>query len=250
MARADFIKLVTSDQPEVPAYFSYDAMLNRQERPTLAETLDRVLSPLSLTEVLAYQEAGAQVLDVRDPTEWAGAHLPGSIDIGLGGQFATWAGTLLDRDIPIVLIAEPGREAEATTRLGRIGFDHVLGYLDGGMQALDGLPDRVRSLERWTAVALAEALESPSAPVVLDIRNDGERRAKRIEGSLHIPLAKLESRLGEVPRGRQVVVHCASGYRSMMAASILERAGLVVSDLVGGINAWEKSALPVAAEPA
>jgi rhodanese-related sulfurtransferase len=251
MARADFIQLVTSDQPEAPAYFSHDAMLNRQERPLLAETLQKVLSPLSLTEVLAQGAAGAQVLDVRDPTEWAGAHLPGSINIGLGGQFATWSGTLLDHDIPIVIIAEPGRETEAATRLGRIGFDHVLGYLDGGMQALEGMPDRVQALERWTAVALSEGLESPDAPVVLDVRNDGERRTKHIAGSLHIPLAKLESRLAEVPRRRPVVVYCGSGYRSMMAASILERDGYeAVSDLVGGISAWEKSALPVTAEPA
>lgn len=251
MARAHFIQLVTSDQPEAPAYFSHDAMLNRQERPLLAETLQKVLSPMSLTEVLAQRAAGAQVLDVRDPTEWAGAHLPGSINIGLGGQFATWSGTLLDHDIPIVIIAEPGRETEAATRLGRIGFDHVLGYLDGGMQALDGMPDRVQSLERWTAVALSESLESPDAPLVLDVRNDGEWRTKHIAGSLHIPLAKLESRRAEVPRGRPVVVYCGSGYRSMMAASILERDGLeAVSDLVGGISAWEKSALPVTAEPA
>jgi rhodanese-related sulfurtransferase len=226
-------------------------MLNRQQRPTLAATLEKGLQPLDLEAVLRHQAAGAQVLDVRDATEWAGAHLVGSLDIGLGGQFATWAGTLLDRDRPIVLIAEPGRESEAATRLGRIGFDHVLGYLAGGMQALAARPERVRTAERWTAMALAEVLASPDAPTLLDVRNDGERQAKRIAGSLHIPLAKLQSRRGEIPTDRPIVVHCAGGYRSMIAASMLEREGFIsVSDLVGGIGAWEKSALPIESDPA
>jgi rhodanese-related sulfurtransferase len=123
MSRSDFIGLVTADQPATPAYFAYDAMLNRQERPTLGSTLEKALRPLDLETVLQRQRDGAYVVDVRDPNEWAEAHLAGSIDIGLGGQFATWAGTLLERDRPIVLVAEPGRETEAATRLGRIGFD-------------------------------------------------------------------------------------------------------------------------------
>ncbi len=143
MSKEQFIRLVTADQPDAPAYFTYDAILNTRERATLDENLEQVLRPVDLDEVLRMGDAGAQMLDVRDPAEYAKGHLAGSINIGLGGQFATWAGTLLDRAKPIVIIAEPGREQEAALRLGRIGFDHVKGYLEGGMQALAERPDLV-----------------------------------------------------------------------------------------------------------
>jgi rhodanese-related sulfurtransferase len=131
MSKHAFIELVTADQPEAPAYFGYDATLNRRERPTLEQTLAQVLQPLSLDELLGIQNVGARVLDVRDQPDFEGGHLVDSVNIGLGGKFATWAGTLLDRETPIVIIAEPGREQEAAMRLGRIGFDHVAGYLQG-----------------------------------------------------------------------------------------------------------------------
>jgi glyoxylase-like metal-dependent hydrolase (beta-lactamase superfamily II)/rhodanese-related sulfurtransferase len=246
MPREDFIRLITADQPEAPAYFSYDAKLNRMARPTLDAVLEKVLRPLDLDETLRQRQAGAYVLDVRDPGDWTAAHFAGSINIGLGGQFATWAGTLLDRGRPIVLVAEPEREQEAAMRLGRIGFDHVVGYLDGGMLALAQRPDLVRATERVTAAELAERLGAAEAPAVLDVRNDGEHRTKRIAGSLNIPLSKLEARLEELPKGRRLAVHCASGYRSSIAASVLSRHGITdIEELVGGITAWEKSGLPV-----
>jgi glyoxylase-like metal-dependent hydrolase (beta-lactamase superfamily II)/rhodanese-related sulfurtransferase len=246
MSRDEFVRLVTADQPEAPSYFAYDAEMNRRERPTLDSTLARTLRPLPLSAVLQEQQAGAYIVDVRDPTDWAGAHLAGSVNIGLGGQFATWAGTLLARDRAIVVVAEPGREMEAATRLGRIGFDHVTGYLDGGMEALATRPDLVRSVERVTAPVLAEWRAESAPPVVLDIRNPGERAQKRIEGSVHIPLAQLERRIDELPDDGRIVVHCASGYRSSIAVSLLERqARRHVTDLVGGIAAWQTSALPV-----
>ncbi len=127
MSKEAFIELVTVDQPDAPPYFTYDAVLNTKERPTLDETLAREVNPMTLDQLLALQSVGAQILDVRDPAEFASAHLIGSINIGLGGQFATWAGTVLSRDKPIVIVADPGREHEAATRLGRIGFDHVAG---------------------------------------------------------------------------------------------------------------------------
>jgi glyoxylase-like metal-dependent hydrolase (beta-lactamase superfamily II)/rhodanese-related sulfurtransferase len=246
MSRAEFVQLVTAEQPEAPAYFPYDAVLNRQRRPTLDATLARMLQPLSLEEVLRERNAGAYVLDVRDPVDYDGAHLAGSVHVGLGGQFATWAGTLLDRERPIVLVAEPGREIEAATRLGRIGFDHVRGYLQDGMQALAARPDLVRRTDRVTATALAEQLAAPDPPLLIDIRSPGERRQKHIPGSVHVPLAHLERRMGELPRDRRLAVCCAGGYRSAMAASLLERHGITdIEDVIGGILAWEKSALPV-----
>ena len=114
MSKEAFIQVVTADQPDAPAYFNYDAVLNSEERPTLDQTLARV-NPMTLDDVLALQESGAQILDTRDPAEFAAAHLAGSINIGLGGQYATWAGTVLDREHPIVIIADPGRENEAAS---------------------------------------------------------------------------------------------------------------------------------------
>ena len=119
MSKEAFIQVVTADQPEAPNYFTYDAVLNSEERPTLDEALARGMNPLTLEAVLELQAAGAQILDTRDPAEFAAAHLTGSINIGLGGQYASWAGTLLDRTHPIVIIADPGRETESAEALAR-----------------------------------------------------------------------------------------------------------------------------------
>ena len=160
MSKEQFIRLVTADQPDAPAYFTYDAVLNTRERATLDQNLEQTLHPIGLDEVLRMGDAGAQILDVRDPAEFAKGHMAGSINIGLGGQYATWAGTLLDRAKPIVIVAEPGREQEAALRLGRIGFDHVKGYLRAGMEALADRPDLVWPTERLSAPMVAE--ERPS----------------------------------------------------------------------------------------
>src|SRR6202044_2793255 len=167
MSKEEFIRLVTADQPDAPAYFTYDAILNTRERATLDQSLELALHPIQLDEVLRMGDAGAQLLDVRDPAEYAKGHLAGSINIGLGGQYATWAGTVLDRAKPIVIIAEPGREQEAALRLGRIGFDHLGGYLDGGMAALAGRPDLVWPTERVSAATIAKELEGGEPPLVL-----------------------------------------------------------------------------------
>jgi glyoxylase-like metal-dependent hydrolase (beta-lactamase superfamily II)/rhodanese-related sulfurtransferase len=246
MSRDAFIRIVTTDQPEAPAYFAYDAMLNRKRRASLPAAMERMLRPIALEETLRLRNAGACVLDVRDPGEWASAHLRDSVNIGLSGKFATWAGTLLDRARPIVLIAEPGGEVEAATRLGRIGFDHVTRYLDGGMQALAARSDLVRSIGRVTAGDLARRLKSAAPPLVLDVRNDGERARGRIHGSRHIPLGRLAELAADLPKGGAIVIQCASGFRSMIAASLLERQGWTgLTDLIGGIAAWESLSLPV-----
>src|SRR5271165_43531 len=174
MTKEEFIRLVTADQPEAPAYFTYDAILNTRERPTLDEALEQSLHPLELEEVLEMDDGGAQVLDVRDGAEYAKGHLIGSLNIGLSGQYATWAGTVLDAARPIVIIAEPGREEEAAMRLGRIGFDRVQGYLNGGMGALANRPDLVRTTERVSAPMLEEELVSERPPLVVDIRSPRE----------------------------------------------------------------------------
>jgi rhodanese-related sulfurtransferase/glyoxylase-like metal-dependent hydrolase (beta-lactamase superfamily II) len=246
MSKEQFISLVAADQPEAPAYFTYDAILNTREHATLDRNLEEVLHPIDLDEVLRMGDAGSQILDVRDASEYAKGHLAGSINIGLGGQFATWAGTVLDRIRPIVIIAEPGREQEAALRLGRIGFDHVKGYLRGGMESLAARPDLVWPTERVTALEIAEELEKRDSPLVLDIRNPHEWTAKHIDGSVNIPLNHLQERIGEIPWNRRIAVHCAGGYRSSIAASILHQYGLTqLIEMAGGLAAWEAAQLPV-----
>jgi len=246
MSKEAFIQVVTADQPDAPAYFNYDAVLNSQERPTLDEALAREMNPLNLDKVLQLQAGGAQVLDTRDPAEFAASHLAGSINIGLGGQFATWAGTVLDRANPIVIIATPGRETEAALRLGRIGFDHVVGYLQDGLQSLESRPDLTARTERLAAPFAAELLSSSAPPLLLDIRAPREREQKRIANSTAIPLNHLTEQLEQLPRDRPLLVYCAGGYRSSIAASLLQRSGFPqVSEIAGGIAAWEAAKLPV-----
>ncbi|PYR60645.1 MAG: MBL fold metallo-hydrolase [Acidobacteria bacterium] len=246
MPKETFVELITADQPDAPPYFTYDAVLNSRERPTLDEALARELNPLALDDVLARQAAGAQVLDTRDAAEFAAAHLAGSINIGLGGQYATWAGTVLDRERPIVVIAAPGRELESAMRLGRIGFDNVAGYLEQGLRSVERRPDLMRSTDRLGAALAAERLASPRPPIAIDVRAPRERASSHITASLHVPLNHFAERIGDVPKGRPLLVYCAGGYRSSIAASLLQQRGFEdVSEIAGGIAAWEAARLPV-----
>jgi hydroxyacylglutathione hydrolase len=246
MTKAAFIDLVTADQPDAPPYFTYDAVLNSKERPTLDEALARELNPMTIELVLALQRTGGQILDTRDPAEFAAAHLRGSLNIGLGGQYATWAGTMLSRDRPIVIIADPGRELEAATRLGRIGFDHIVGYLKDGLRGLESRPDLTATTERVAAPLAAERLAT-GKPVVVDVRAPSEREQKHVAGSVSIPLNHLAERAVELPADRPVIVYCAGGYRSSIAASLLQQRGFTdVSEIAGGIAGWEAAHLPVA----
>ena len=250
MSKAAFVELVTTDQPDAPAYFNYDAVLNSKERSTLEETLAREVQPMNLNHVLALRSVGAQLLDVRDPAEFAATHLAGSINIGLGGSYATWAGTVLNREKPIVIIANPGRETEAATRLGRIGFDQVVGYLNDGLQSLESRPELTTSSERISAEIAAARLaigqRPDEGPVSVDVRAPREREQKRIGRSVGIPLNHLGERLSELPTDRPLLVHCACGYRSSIAASLLRSHGFTqVSEIAGGITAWEAAQLPL-----
>jgi glyoxylase-like metal-dependent hydrolase (beta-lactamase superfamily II) len=246
MSRERFVEIVTADQPDTPAYFTYDAVLNARERPTLADALERELQPLSLTQLLELAADGAQLLDTRDQAEFDGAHIRGALNIGLGGSFATWCGTILDQARQVVLIAEPGREVEAATRLGRIGFDNVAGYLEGAMLQLDGHPELVERTERVTAGSVAELLAVESPPVLIDVRTPREWGEGRIDGAINMPLSRLSEQIGELPADRRLIVYCASGYRSSVAVSLLRREAVPeVASLVGGMAAWQAADLAV-----
>lgn len=245
MSLDDFKQLVTSEQPEAPDYFVYDAIKNRQERPDLDSTLGASLKGLSVDDVVRLREQNAQILDVREALDFEAAHLVGSINIGLKGKYATWCGSVLNHDRPIVVIADPGDEQEAVMRLGRIGFDNVAGYLRGGMAALEQQPDLIREITRITAATLFERLSDRPTPLVLDVRSEKEWAAGHVAGSQNIPVSHLRERLAELPHDRTIVVHCEGGYRSAIAASLLVGSGRAnVVDLIGGIKAWTASKLP------
>jgi rhodanese-related sulfurtransferase len=151
---------------------------------------------------------------------------------------------VLDASRPVVLVAEPGREIEAATRLGRIGFDMVAGYLDGGMQQLDDAPELVQRTERITAGSLAEQLADVEPPLLVDVRTPREWDEAHVDGAVNVPLSQLPARLEELPADRPLVVYCASGYRSALAVSLLEAAGRPqVSNLIGGLAGWTAAQL-------
>ena len=177
---------------------------------------------------------------------WRAASTSASI-----GQYATWAGTVLDRKHPIVIIADPGRENESAIRLGRIGFDHVAGYLKDGLHSLKSRPDLTVTTDRLSAPFAAELLSSPQPPLAIDVRAPRERDQKYIAGSLGIPLNHLTENLEKLPKDRPLLVYCAGGYRSSIAASLLQSRGFRrVSEIAGGIVAWEAANLPVQSAPA
>lgn len=251
MTKDQFIDLVMADQPDAPPYFAYDAVLNSREHVRLDDALAHELNPLQLDEVLTEQASGAQVLDTRVPVDFAAAHLAGSINVGLCGQYATWAGTVLSRERPIVIVADPGRELEAAMRLGRIGFDNVAGYLTDGLRSLERRPDLTRTTDRLSAGVAAARLASSNPPFGVDVRTPGEHAAGHIAGSVSLPLNHLAERASELPRDRPLLVYCAGGYRSSIAASLLQRDDFGdVSEIAGGMAAWEAAQLPVTSSAA
>lgn len=244
MNEAQFVAMVTADQPDAPEYFGYDAVLNARERPTLDDTLARELKPLTLDHVLTLQTDGAQLLDTRDPADFAAAHLKGSLNVGLAGQYATWAGSILDPTRPVVVIAAAGDERESEMRLGRIGFDNVAGYLDRGMLALEDRPDLTETTMRLSPAVARDALDA-GAVTAVDVRMPSEYESRFIPGALHVPLSRLSSRTDELPADRPLLLFCTGGYRSSIAASLLQARGFDVRELAGGLAAWEQAGLPV-----
>ncbi len=235
----DFVGMVTTGQPSAPAYFQVDAALNLRQRELLDP--DEPVVPFTPTEVRAAIEGGATVVDTRSPEEFAEKHLAGSVNIGLDGRFAETAGMVLDHEAEILVLAEPGRQGEAALRLGRIGFDGVVGYVDGSTAVFAEMPDLVTSVERVEVDAMDDLADET---VVLDVRNAGERAdGQLIPEAVHIPLAELARRHDELPSDRPVLVHCAGGWRSSVAASLLRSQGHAdATDLVGGYAAWAEQA--------
>ena len=245
MGEDEFVAMVTEGQPPAPPYFAFDAARNRQARPLLDEAA--AVPALDIDRVVAMQFSGAAVLDTRAPNDFAAGHLRGSINVGLDGRFAEYAGDVLRPDMDIVLVADAGHVQEATVRLARVGFDNVAGHLAEPVRAFMEHPELTERSSRLTAAELAGRLASGMDVTVLDVRNPGELAAGGVPGALRIPLPQLVARAGEIDASRPVVVYCASGFRSMIAASLLRRHGATdVSDLIGGFDAWRLNRGPAA----
>jgi hydroxyacylglutathione hydrolase len=236
-SQATFVAAVTEGQSPAPPYFSFDAQRNRALRSLLDERTPPV--SIAFAELSAEEFEGAVVLDARAAQDFAAAHLRGSINIGLEGRFAEYAGTVLAPEQRIVVLTPTGRELEAKTRLGRIGFDNVVGCLVDHRRIFAEHPDVFDHSSRLTALELMERRNQIADLVVLDVRNPRELVDGAIPGALNVPLASLMQRIDELDRTRPTVVYCASGYRSMIAASVMSAADFFdVSDLLGGYAAW------------
>lgn len=245
MTEDEFLAAVTEGQPVRPHYFSFDAKRNREAHRLLNET---VAPPeMGLVEVMDQIAGGAVPLDTREPADFAAGHLRRAINVGLHGRFAEWAGDVLDPDREIVLVGDPASALESTVRLARIGFDAVTGYLRDPSELFMARPDLVESSSRVTIEQLAELVGLLPDIQLVDVRNPGETAEGTLCEARVIPLALLVDSLDELDRNAPVVVNCAGGYRSMVAASLLSHAGFAdVSDLIGGYGAWTASGLPVA----
>ncbi|HSB85270.1 MAG TPA: rhodanese-like domain-containing protein, partial [Ilumatobacteraceae bacterium] len=195
---------------------------------------------LTIEEALAEQHAGAVVIDGRDDMAFAAGHLRGSINVGLGGRFAEYAGEVMAPGTPIVLVTDPGHESEAKVRLARIGFDKVVGALHDPIETFVAHPEYVEQLSRLSTEALSERMKTVPGLALIDVRNPGEVALGSIPGARNISLPELLGRLTDLDSSAPTVVYCAGGYRSAIAASLLRSRGFKdVSDLVGGYAAWE-----------
>ena len=245
MSRDAFVAAVTAGQKPAPAYFGHDAKLNKSVRPLLDEALSRALTPLSIDAALAAQSEGAVLLDTRDADSFARGFLPGAVFIGLDGRFASWAGTVLAPDKELVLICEPGKEREAATRLGRIGYDQVLGFLEAPLSVMEE-HSSLQTIQRVGPRELASLLAEDEDFAVIDVRGEGEFESGRIKGAGNLPLQRHDELVLEAPVEGRHVLHCQGGYRSLIAASLIaQRTGAPLMDLVGGFEAWEEAGLDV-----
>jgi hydroxyacylglutathione hydrolase len=235
-----FMRLVTEGQPPAPGYFVYDAILNRKAHGLLDER--KRPTPLTYDQMRAAVDDGAVLVDGRSPEEFAQGHLRGAINIGLEGRYAEFAGSILPPDVDIVLFTEPGQEREGKNRLGRIGFDQVIGFVASPFKTMYEHQNGVQMASRLTAKAFGERLAAVPDLQIVDVRNPGEVEAGAIPGAVNIPVAQLTSHLDELDPMRPTVVYCAGGYRSSVAASLLRQRGFVdVSDILGGYEAWSQT---------
>lgn len=250
MSKPEFVKMMTTDLPEAPAYFSQDAEMNR----TGAGLLKQLAPPAELTpsEFKKLSDRGHLVLDVRPAAQFGNGHVPGAINIALGGQFASWAGTLIKRDAPILLVAEEHDGIdEAVQRLARVGIESVKGFLGGGMYAWDKAGEAVRVIPQMPVDELRHQIDEGAQLQLLDVRRPNEYSSGHAPGFVSVPLPHLEEELSKFDRSKPLAVMCQGGYRSSAGTSILARHGFKhVYNVVGGFTAWNNLTSGSAVGPA
>jgi glyoxylase-like metal-dependent hydrolase (beta-lactamase superfamily II)/rhodanese-related sulfurtransferase len=248
MTKQEFVKEVLDGIAPPPQYFAKNAMMNKMGYDSFDDILQKGNAPLDpeAFEALANHES-ALILDVRPQSEFVKSHIPNSIFIGLNGGFAPWVGALItDIKQPILLVVPEGQEEEAVTRLSRVGYDHALGYLQGGMEAWVKAGKETDSLASISAETFADIYKKDSAINVLDVRKDGEFTASHLENAQHFALDYINDQMEAVDRDKTYYVHCAGGYRSVIAASILKARGFnQLVDVAGGFGAIKKTDLPL-----
>jgi hydroxyacylglutathione hydrolase len=240
MAREAFIKMMTTDLPEAPAYFSRDVKLNREGPGNLSELPKAAaLGPAAVEDL---RRSGAVVLDTRPAAQYGTGHIPGALNIGLGGQFASWAGALVAPEKPIVLITEDEDHVEeARIRLTRVGLENVAGFLAGGFLAWHDANLPVTTTEQISVDELRHRLDAGGLSQLVDVRRPGEWQAGHIPQATHLPLNALGQRAAELDASQPVTAICAGGYRSSIATSLLEQHGFRVTNVVGGMTAWNNA---------
>ena len=245
-SKEDFVKLVTEGLNDPPAYFFMDALINRQGYENIDSILKRNNNPLSISDLKKYADKGnAIVIDCRTAEAFGSCFIPGSINIGLDGSFALIAGSLLDPKIPLVLITESDKNEEAILRLLRIGYENVSGYLDGGIEAWKEAGEITDSIQTVEAELFAHNFRYTDN-MVLDVRNPDEWVSGFVAGAKLIELCKLEQKVKELDREKNIYIYCAGGYRSMVAASVLKRLGYKnIYNIAGGIKKIQKTPIPM-----
>jgi len=240
--KATFIEMLTAELPDRPAYFSADVEINRSGAPALGEM--KTLPKLSPASVAAARDNGAIVLDTRDEDAFGAAHIPGAVNIGLDGQFASWAGTILGLQSDIIILADDEEKVnEARTRLARVGVERVIGSVEGGMQGWNAAKMPLESIPQLSPSEFAATIADGRVQVI-DVRRDAEWDGGHIPGAMHVPLGKLLLSLETIDRNRPLAVHCKSGYRSSIATSLLQRAGFTgLVNMRGGYDAWREAGL-------
>ncbi len=243
-SKEEFVRQLTSHLPSRPDYFLQDAEINRGGAPPLAELPE--LPAISAVELKSLLERGVIALDVRPGDQFAAAHVPGSINIALSGQFASWAGSILGlKSSPVLIADSPEQSSEARMRMARVGIEEVRGYLQGGIAGWRQAGFALAELPEITVQDLQGRLTA-DAMRVLDVRREPEWQAGHIEGAAWWPLDNFKVSTPEIDRRLPLAVHCKSGYRSMIACSLLQRAGFAnVINVSGGFDAWQQAQLPV-----
>lgn len=244
MRKEEFVRMMTQDLPARPEYFQRDVDLNRRGAEALAELPK--LPGLPPEHALRLQKAGATILDTRVSGTFCVGHVPGSVNIGLNGQFAAWAGSVLGLDRDLILVAEDLEAVEQSQhRLARVGIERIAGYVERGVNGWVESGLCVESTWQISAQDL-HASRSEGTVAVLDVRRPVEWNGGRIPGARHIPLDDLQKRLPELSRNQTTAVYCKSGYRSTIACSLLQASGFEnVWNILGGFDAWSGAQLPI-----